>query len=173
MVLPSVFAAAYDTTLDSPVGRLALRVRNGHLVGIDFLGTVPATRADGPVDAGTAVVGVDPITVQAIVQLRRYFSDPRAGFSLPLATPGTSFQRLVWQALQGIPVGETLSYGELASRLGSSARAVGGACRANPLPIVVPCHRVVARAGTGGFGGATAGPKLRIKQWLLAHERRS
>ena len=84
---------------------------------------------------------------------------------------GTPFQRRVWQALRGIPSGSTCSYGELAHELGSSARAVGGACRRNPIPIVVPCHRVAAAAGgVGGFMGQRDGEALTIKQWLLDHE---
>lgn len=104
-------------------------------------------------------------------QLRRYFDDPQAGFELPLAGESTPFAARVRAALIAISPGEVLSYGALASKLGSSARAVGGACRHNPLPIVVPCHRVVARHGRGGFMGATDGSALEIKSWLLRHEQ--
>jgi methylated-DNA-[protein]-cysteine S-methyltransferase len=72
--------------------------------------------------------------------------------------------------LRSIPPGRTRTYGELASKLGTSARAVGGACRANPCPVVVPCHRVVAANGLGGFAGDTSGRKLEVKRWLLRHE---
>lgn len=90
---------------------------------------------------------------------------------------GTSFQRAVWTALPGIPAGETLTYGELAHRIGrpSAARAVGNALARNPLPLVWPCHRVTARDGLGGFGGAPEGSgdeALAIKRWLLTHEDR-
>jgi methylated-DNA-[protein]-cysteine S-methyltransferase len=86
---------------------------------------------------------------------------------------GTPFQRRVWHALRRIPSGCTRSYGELARELGSSARAVGGACRRNPIPIVVPCHRVIAAGGgAGGFMGQRSGDALAIKTWLLDHERR-
>ena len=78
----------------------------------------------------------------------------------------------VWQALKQIPAGESICYGELAKQLGTSARAVGNACRANPLPIVVPCHRVVSASGLGGFMGQTQGAELTVKQWLLKHEQR-
>ncbi len=83
---------------------------------------------------------------------------------------GTPFQRRVWRALQDIPPGQTRSYGELAARLGSGARAVGNACRRNPVPLIVPCHRVVGAHGPGGFSGQTGGAALQRKLWLLAHE---
>jgi len=90
--------------------------------------------------------------------------------NLPIELQGTPFQRRVWKALREIPPGRTITYSELARQLGTGARAVGGACRANPCPIVVPCHRVVAVNGLGGFSGDTSGRKLEIKRWLLRHE---
>jgi methylated-DNA-[protein]-cysteine S-methyltransferase len=93
------------------------------------------------------------------------------GFDIPLELAATPHQRRVWRALQRIPTGAVVSYGTLARRLKSSARAVGGACRANPVPLVIPCHRVVSATGEGGFMGKTGGHALRIKRWLLAHER--
>jgi methylated-DNA-[protein]-cysteine S-methyltransferase len=107
---------------------------------------------------------------EAARQLREYFAGKRAAFDLPLAPEGTAFQRSVWRQLQEIPYGETISYGELARRVGNpkASRAVGSANGANPLPIVIPCHRVIAGDGTlGGFGGG-----LPTKQTLLALERR-
>jgi methylated-DNA-[protein]-cysteine S-methyltransferase len=108
---------------------------------------------------------------EALRQLREYFAGKRAGFDLPLAPAGTAFQRSVWRQLQEIPYGETISYGELARRVGNpkASRAVGSANGANPLPIVIPCHRVIAGDGTlGGFGGG-----LLTKQTLLALELRA
>ena len=108
---------------------------------------------------------------EAVRQLREYFAGKRAEFDLPLAPEGTAFQRTVWRQLQEIPYGETISYGELARRVGNpkASRAVGSANGANPLPIVIPCHRVIAADGTlGGFGGG-----LPTKQTLLALERRT
>ena len=104
-------------------------------------------------------------------QLREYFAGKRAEFDLPIAPAGTAFQRTVWRQLQEIPYGETISYGELARRVGNpkASRAVGSANGANPLPIVIPCHRVIAGDGTlGGFGGG-----LPTKQTLLALELRA
>ncbi|HDK37468.1 MAG TPA: methylated-DNA--[protein]-cysteine S-methyltransferase [Thiolapillus brandeum] len=83
---------------------------------------------------------------------------------------GTDFQKKVWQALRQIPSGEVLTYGELAKKLGSSPRAIGGACRRNPVPLLIPCHRVVAANGDGGFAGHTDGHWMEIKRWLLSHE---
>ena len=103
-------------------------------------------------------------------QFTRYFAQPDRTISLPMKPVGTAFQQRVWRALQAIPVGETLSYGDLAKKLNSSARAVGNACRANPLPVIVPCHRVVAKTGLGGYSGKTQGRQIAIKQWLLEHE---
>jgi methylated-DNA-[protein]-cysteine S-methyltransferase len=107
---------------------------------------------------------------EAARQLREYFAGKRTQFDLPLAPEGTAFQRSVWRQLQAIPYGETISYGELARRVGKpkASRAVGSANGANPLPIVIPCHRVIASDGTlGGFGGG-----LPIKEMLLALELR-
>jgi methylated-DNA-[protein]-cysteine S-methyltransferase len=107
----------------------------------------------------------------AIRQLREYFSGRRATFDLPLGPEGTAFQRTVWRGLQDIPYGATISYGELARRIGNpkASRAVGAANGANPLPIVIPCHRVInADGGLGGFGGG-----LPIKRALLALEERA
>jgi methylated-DNA-[protein]-cysteine S-methyltransferase len=108
---------------------------------------------------------------EAIRQLRDYFAGKRTGFDLPLAPKGTEFQRAVWRQLQEIPYGETISYGELARRVGNpkASRAVGSANGANPLPIVIPCHRVIAGDGSiGGFGGG-----LPTKEILLALEQRT
>jgi methylated-DNA-[protein]-cysteine S-methyltransferase len=104
------------------------------------------------------------------VLLQGYFGD--ATTDIPPLQParGTPFQRRVWGLLQQIPVGEVRRYGEIASALGSSARAVAGACRANPLPILIPCHRVVAATGLGGYMGEIDGGALEIKRWLLHHE---
>jgi methylated-DNA-[protein]-cysteine S-methyltransferase len=108
---------------------------------------------------------------EAIRQLRDYFARRRTGFDLPLAPEGTPFQRAVWRQLQDIPYGATISYGELARRVGNpkASRAVGSANGANPIPIVIPCHRVIAADGKlGGFGGG-----LEVKQALLALEANS
>jgi methylated-DNA-[protein]-cysteine S-methyltransferase len=103
-------------------------------------------------------------------QLSRYFGESHSGFDVTMENQGTAYQRRVWRALQQIPVGQTRTYGQLARQLHSSPRAVGNACRQNPLPLLVPCHRVVAANGLGGFGGETEGKQLAMKRWLLEHE---
>jgi len=109
---------------------------------------------------------------EAVRQLCAYLKDPRFTFSLPLQPKGTPFQRRVWTGIAAIPSGETTSYGELAQTIGSGPRAVGNACGANPYPLVVPCHRVVAaNHGLGGFARQRGGFLLDVKRWLLAHER--
>ena len=108
---------------------------------------------------------------KAAKQLEAYRADADAGFDLPLLVEGTPFQRRLWTALCEIPRGKTLTYGELARRLDAEPRAVGQACGDNRLPIVIPCHRVVAANGIGGFAHATGGYLLEAKRWLLAHER--
>jgi methylated-DNA-[protein]-cysteine S-methyltransferase len=91
----------------------------------------------------------------------------------PLAPAGTEFQRRVWKAMTRIPIGRTRTYGEIAAELASAAQAVGQACGANPLPIIVPCHRIVSASGLGGFAGATEGTMIDVKRWLLDHEARA
>jgi methylated-DNA-[protein]-cysteine S-methyltransferase len=103
-------------------------------------------------------------------QLDRYCRDPTFCFTLTTQPAGTPFQRRVWQLIAAIPAGRTRTYADIAAELGSGPRAVGGACRANPYPLLVPCHRVVAVNGLGGFAGDTDGRLLAFKRRLLAHE---
>ena len=102
--------------------------------------------------------------------LASYFSDPATPLQVPLVTRGSEFQQRVWQALCRIPAGQVRTYGELAKELGTAPRAVGAACRTNPRPILVPCHRVVAAYGKGGYAGQTSGPWMAVKEQLLRHE---
>lgn len=112
-----------------------------------------------------------PLAKEAVRQLRAYLKDPSFEFGLPLAPAGTLFQRKVWQEIADIPPGHTTSYGELAKAVKSAPRAVGGACGANPYPVIVPCHRVIAAGGgLGGFAHQRDGFLLDIKRWLLEHE---
>jgi methylated-DNA-[protein]-cysteine S-methyltransferase len=107
-------------------------------------------------------------------QCRAYFADPRAVFDLPIKPQGTAFQRRVWHAVAQLKAGERITYGEIAAHLHSGARAVGGACGVNYFPLVIPCHRVVAKANLGGFMGQDAPGLYRdIKLWLLNHEARA
>ncbi|MCB1734273.1 MAG: methylated-DNA--[protein]-cysteine S-methyltransferase [Gammaproteobacteria bacterium] len=149
----------YSAIFDSPIGALGIRVHADRLIGIDFLGTHELTPPE------------DLFSKQVGSQLAQYFRDPRFVFELPFDERGTVFQKRVWQALRRIPCGAPISYGALATQLGTAARAIGGACRANPIPLLTPCHRVVAAQGIGGFSGDAEGGWVAAKQWLLAHER--
>src|ERR1035437_8986089 len=149
----------YQTKLSAPFGVLGIRCTEDALTGIDFL---PAT--EKPQRAASAFAKT------VCEQLLRYFENPDVQFSVPLKLNGTPHQQKVWQALIAIPRGETRSYGELAAELKSGAQAVGQACGANPIPIIIPCHRVVSKSGLGGFMRHASGASLDIKCWLLAHE---
>lgn len=108
---------------------------------------------------------------EAEEQFKAYFKNPRHQFNLPIKPAGTGHQQKVWVATQAIPVGKTKTYGELAAKLKSGARAVGTACGANPYPLIAPCHRVVSAKGIGGFMKEdTPGLYRQIKIWLLMHE---
>jgi len=151
----------YQAKLKVPFGVLGIRCTGDALTGIDFL---PAS--EKPQRATSAFANT------VCEQLLRYFENPSAGFSVPLKPGGTPHQNKVWQAMLAIPRGETHSYGELAAELKSGAQAVGQACGANPIPIIIPCHRVVGKSGLGGFMRHASGAPLDIKRWLLAHEQR-
>jgi len=103
-------------------------------------------------------------------ELDHYTRNPKHVFDLLFVPSGTPFQLRVWRALLAIPVGQSLSYGALAAQLNTAPRAIGQACGANPLPLVIPCHRVVSAQGLGGFMHAASGAPLDIKAWLLRHE---
>lgn len=107
---------------------------------------------------------------ETILQLKNYFSSITSFQSMLLAPVGTPFQKAVWSELSKIPLGEIRTYGEIAKKLNSSARAVGNACRKNPIQIIIPCHRVISAKGIGGYAGETDGKQIRIKHWLLSHE---
>ena len=154
----SARTAPYHAVVTSPVGMLGI-VADDALVCIDFLD--PKAPARRP---------ATPLARDVATQLTAYFQDPAFAFTLPLSLAGTAYQQRVWRAMRRIPTGKVLSYGDLAARIHSGPRAVGGACRANPVPIIVPCHRVVASTGVGGYTGGRVPGAIHIKQWLLQHE---
>ena len=146
----------WSQSIVSPIGRLLVRVRDDAVVAIDFAARSQPTERP------------NELTRRCCHQLEEYFAGTRQVFDLPLARQGTPFQQSVWQALTNIPFGTTWSYLDLAIAIGNrrAVRAVGGANGRNPLPIVVPCHRVIGRDGSlVGFGGG-----LDRKRWLLSHE---
>ncbi|WP_165066988.1 methylated-DNA--[protein]-cysteine S-methyltransferase [Paludisphaera rhizosphaerae] len=148
----------------SPIGDLLLESRGDRISGLHMLrGSADPRLAEAQLEAGGS-----PILDEARRQLDAYFDGRSQGFELPLVISGTPFQEKVWKALAKVPYGETVSYAELAGKIGnpSGSRAVGGANGRNCIAIVIPCHRVIAAGGRlGGFGGG-----LDRKLWLLQHE---
>ena len=149
----------FDVTVDFPKMRIAVSTRDERVVEIRYL----------PLSA-PRVAPKNALAARAAAQLEAYLADPDTRFDLPLAVQGTPFQLRLWQALCEIPRGKTRTYGALARQLEGEARAVGQACGDNRLPVVIPCHRVVAADGIGGFAHSTGGYLLEAKRWLLAHE---
>jgi len=154
------FGQAYHARLATPFAVLGIRTSGNRLSEIIYLPRAAATLA--PQNA---------LAEQTCRQIERYLDDPQFRFDLPFAFDGTAFRQRVWQAICAIPAGHTLTYGDVARKLTSAPRAVGGACGANRIPLVIPCHRVVASGGIGGFMNARGGETIAVKQWLLKHER--
>ncbi len=153
----------YDAVLAAPPCRLGARFTGAALTELDFL------PADTPVSRR-----LDDRSRALVRELDAYWQDPAHVFALPYTAAGTSFQQRVWHALLQIPPGRPSTYGAIAKALGTAPRAVGQACAANPLPIVIPCHRVLAANGAlGGFMHASSGAPLEVKTWLLAHEQQA
>ena len=155
-------------TINTGFGGIAIHQQAG-LLKIDLMGN----------HISEPTVSQDPVVQDAVVQhqsfkqmtqeILAYLQRPHAAFSLPAQLAGSAFQNKVWLAIYAIPLGQTRTYSELATQLQSGPRAVANACGANRLPLLIPCHRVVAKNGLGGFmRGAKNG--LAIKRWLLAHE---
>ena len=153
-------ASGFYARFATPTCVLGIRTDGEALIGVVFL----------PLSSGELEPS-NRLAKQVCLQLGRYISDPDFRFDLPVKLGGTQHQRAVWTQLRAIGSGQTLTYGEIAARVGSSPRAVGQACGANPVPVVVPCHRVVARWGVGGFAHHSDGFLLTVKRWLLQHER--
>jgi methylated-DNA-[protein]-cysteine S-methyltransferase len=152
----------YDIILDAPPCRLGAIFTGDALTRLDFL--PPNTPVSGKSDARAHHLARE---------LDAYWRNPAHEFDLLYVPSGTPFQLRVWHALTRVPAGQPTTYGTLAQQLGTAARAVGQACGSNPLPILIPCHRVVAASGLGGFMHASSGAPLDVKTWLLAHERRA
>jgi methylated-DNA-[protein]-cysteine S-methyltransferase len=149
----------FDVIVEFPKMKVAVATRGALVVEIRYL----------PLSS-SSISPKNSLAERAARQLERYREDPDARFDLPLLIEGSELQRAVWDAMCAIPRGRTRTYGELARELGADARAIGQACGDNRLPIVIPCHRVVAADGIGGFGHSTGGYLLEAKRWLLMHE---
>ncbi len=140
-------------SISTPVGDLVLGELDGALVSVRWS---PERAANG-----------SPLLAEAARQLDAYFAGSLTDFDLPLRPAGSAFEQSVWMQMQKIPYGRTRCYGDLADAIASAPRAVGGACGKNPIPIVIPCHRVLAKTGLGGYSGSGG---LKTKQALLALE---
>ena len=151
--------AQYEALIIAPFGAVAISLQTNQLA-IHLLAESPTAEN---------MLSTLPLVKKAYIQIMQYLQDPSSKFDLPNHIQGTAFQQRVWQAIAAIPVGQTCTYSQLAEKIGSGARAVANACGANNLPLLIPCHRVLAKNGVGGFmQGQSHG--LAIKQWLLAHE---
>ncbi|MDP2783889.1 MAG: methylated-DNA--[protein]-cysteine S-methyltransferase [Sulfurimicrobium sp.] len=149
----------YQARLVTPFAVLGIVTEQEQLMEIDFL---PAE-----------TVALEPqnhLAREVCAQLQSYLADPQFRFELPLQPRGTPYQHKVWQALLKIPAGQSETYGALAKQLGSAPRAIGQACGANPIPVIIPCHRVLGSQHIGGFMNHSGGGPLLIKRWLLEHE---
>ncbi len=151
----------FSAIVAAPFGAIGIRTEAGRLRELVYL-----PPQFGEKDA------TDPVAEQAAGQVARYLADADFTFSLPLAEVGSAFQRRVWAAIAGIPRGSVRTYGQVAKHIGSAPRAVGQACGANWFPLVIPCHRVTAAGGLGGFSNHDDenGFHLGVKRWLLTHE---
>lgn len=151
--------ATPDAVIAAPFGMLSIWTEGDRLSLLSF--EAPATQEKAPASA---------LSENIARQLLCWFNDPRHVFDVPLKDCGTPFQQRTRQAIAAIPRGRVRTYGDIARELNSAARAVGQACRANPFPIIIPCHRVVSASGIGGFHGASSGYLIDAKQWLLQYE---
>jgi methylated-DNA-[protein]-cysteine S-methyltransferase len=149
----------FDVIVDFPKMKVAVKTRGEQVVEIRYL--PPSSPLLSP---------RNPLAALAAKKLERYREDPDTMFDLPVVVEGNALQRAVWDAMRSIPRGRTRTYGEVARELGADPRDIGQACGDNRLPIVIPCHRVVAADGIGGFGHSSGGYLLEAKRWLLMHE---
>jgi methylated-DNA-[protein]-cysteine S-methyltransferase len=150
----------FQAKLATPFGLVGVRTEGAALAEIVYL----------PRSAG-ALAPSNALAERACAQIEKYVADPGYRFKLPLKEVGTAFQRRVWDLIASIPCGQTRTYGDIARLLRSAPRAVGQACGTNYFPLVIPCHRVVAAKGLGGFAHTSSGYLLEVKRWLLAHEK--
>lgn len=151
----------FSAIVEAPFGAIGIRTDGGLLRELVYLPTYFAAKP-----------AADPLAGKVASQVAAYLAGPDFRFDLPVPEVGTPFQRRVWEVVSGIPRGSVLTYGEVARLIRSAPRAVGQACGANWFPLVIPCHRVTASGGLGGFSNHDdeAGFHLGVKRWLLAHE---
>lgn len=155
----SISDGNFDATYLAPFAVLGIRTNGKAVTGLRYLsGDVAPSRP------------TSSLAQEVVRQIERYLVEPNYVFDLPLEIIGSDFRKRVWKVMCEIPAGKTMTYGEVAERIGSAPRAVGGACGDNQIPLIIPCHRIVARNGIGGFMHTTGDIELGIKRWLLAHE---
>ncbi|MEO1926386.1 MAG: methylated-DNA--[protein]-cysteine S-methyltransferase [Gammaproteobacteria bacterium] len=150
----------FDNTYQTPIGTLGICFKNNTITKLQWLS-----------DSSFANQNSNKKNDLISETLNYYFDTTKFLDKLELCPKGTPFQLKVWQRLQEIPSGETMTYGELAKELNTSSRAIGQACRTNPLVLFIPCHRIVSKTGLGGYMGDQK--KVSIKSWLLEHESRT
>ena len=148
----------YSAIIQTPIGKLGICTVAQQLSRLDFLA-----------DHTQLIDPKGKISKLIVNELNQYFKNSGFQFNIPYYLQGTPFQKRVWDALSDLPIQKTISYATLAKKLHTSARAIGAACRTNPIPILIPCHRVAAQQGLGGYKGK----KSFIKKWLLNHESSS
>jgi methylated-DNA-[protein]-cysteine S-methyltransferase len=150
-------ARSHSLTVDTPIGALTVTETGGAITRVAWLG-----------DSGARATDETPVLLNAAHQLDAYFFCELKAFDLPLAPEGSDFQKAVWDAMLAIPFGATRTYGEIAADLGGAAQAVGTACGRNPIPVIIPCHRIVGAGDwLGGYSGAGG---VATKEALLRHE---
>lgn len=158
--MPKLKSELFTAIVPAPFGAMGIRTEQGVLLELTYLPPQYETKAPS-----------DVLNKEVARQVKAYLADPDFEFELPLSATGTDHQRKVWDVINAIPRGEVLTYAQVARRIGSAPRAVGQACGANWVPLVIPCHRVTATVGIGGFAHHDGGFHQNVKRWLLQHER--
>lgn len=153
---------SFAIIFSSPMGPIGITLYNDQLSGLEFL--------VGGEKYFTESNKKSSFVHQLLDELAHYFENAKHHFTIRLHVEGTPFQKRVWKTLQSIPSGTTLTYGALAKKLQTSPRAIGQACRTNRIPIIIPCHRVIAAHHVGGYAGNMTGSFAKIKEQLLRHE---
>ena len=149
----------YQTCISAPFGYVCVYSSTNYVTRLALLASkVPSNSR------------LNKFAKEAREQVKAYLKNSAFKFDLPIKITGSAYRKLVWNEIVKIPARETRTYGDIATLVGSSARAVGGACGDSVLPILIPCHRVVARAGLGGFMHSSGGFSLKVKWWLINHE---
>lgn len=148
----------YDVIVSAPFGAIGISIESDYVVGIQLFPSQQSLRE-----------ATNQCAQHVVHQISQYFTQAGSTLDIPYVVSGTPFQKRVWKAISEIPFGQVLTYAELAQKVGSGPRAVANACGANRVPLLIPCHRVVAKNGLGGFMQGIDGG-LKIKEWLLAHE---